>query len=102
MEPSNLVSLGPPRSRKITDTNSDTSSFQLVDDDRVIAAGFRRYLKGEGLAFLRELEKVLIQIDAQLRELPPPTSPDIFQAAWRDNQKELRRMDEAIRTILSL
>ena len=78
------------------------SKCSLVSNKAVVAAALRRYLKREGLALSRELEKALVVMTANLHSHQTDLEADVFDAAQHAIDAQRRRVEETIRNILAM
>src|SRR5580704_10452063 len=74
----------------------------LVSDKAVVAAGLRRYLKREGLAFARQLEKCLDLMNDELLSAHTHLEASKFRATQESIDEQRRRVAETIRNILAM
>ncbi|MGP0092212.1 MAG: hypothetical protein ACLPKB_19980 [Xanthobacteraceae bacterium] len=80
----------------------DSTGAPLVDDNKVLAAALRRYLRREGLGLLRELDKALLLIASQLEDLPSGTNSCAFREVLQQIDNQRCRNTEVAQNILTL
>jgi hypothetical protein len=80
----------------------DGTGSPLVDDNKVLAAALRRYLRREGLGLLRELDKALLLIASQLEDLQSGTNSCALREVLQQIDNQWCRNTEVTQNILNL